>query len=88
MANVAYTRIEHGTDDGDLVVVEEGDEVKDLPADVVKELKEQGLVGEPPKTKAERDEDLESLEAENDELQARVQELEAQLAAAKKPAGK
>lgn len=87
MANVAYTRIEHGKDDGSVVVVEEGDEVKGLPSDVVKDLKEQGLVGAPLTSSAEASEEVEELEEQNAELQARVRELEQALQEAKGPVG-
>jgi hypothetical protein len=76
MAAVAFTTIRHGKDDGEVVVVNEGEEVKGLPADVVKDLKEQGLVGEPPKTQEEKDEDKEALQARVDELEAQLAEFE------------
>ena len=82
MANVALTTIRHGKDDGSVVVVKEGDEVKGLPKDVVEDLKSQGLIGEPAVSTVEQDEQVEKLEAENEDLQKQVEELQAKLAEA------
>jgi hypothetical protein len=76
MAEVALTRIVHGEEDGSRTVIEEGGSVKDLPKDVVDELREAGAVGTPPAAAS-------GLADERDALQARVAELEAQLAEAK-----
>lgn len=73
MADVAYTTIRHGKDDGTVVVVNEGDEVKGLPSEVVKDLKEQKLIG--PKTVSS-----DEVDAEKAEMQAKIDELEAKLA--------
>ena len=73
MANVAYTQILHGKDDGTQIVIEEGKEVSGLPTDVVKALKEQGLIG-PPR-------DAETAAAVNDELAAVNDERAAENAA-------
>jgi len=80
MADVALTRIQHGNEDGSVTVVEENEPVKGLPADVVKDLKAQGLIGSPPASPQEQDD----LQEENDELRAQVEELKAKLAEAKK----
>lgn len=77
MADVALTTIQHGTDDGDVVVIREGDEVKGLPKEVVADLKEQGLIGEPAATPAQSDDEKKALKA-------RIAELEGQLADANK----
>ena len=84
MSNVAYTQIQYGAENGDVVVIEEGDEVKGLPAGVVKDLKELGVVGEPLKSQSEKDADIDELEAENEELQKQVEALQKQLAVFKK----
>lgn len=73
---VAFTTIRHGKDDGSVVEVKENDTVKGLPEDVVKSLKEQGLVGDPPKTQAEKDDDLAAAQAEIASLRAKLEEAE------------
>ena len=75
MANVAYTQILHGKDDGTQIVIEEGKEVLGLPTDVVKALKEQRLIGPPL--------DAETAAAVNDELAAENDALRKQIAALK-----
>lgn len=75
MGLVAYSRIEHGKEDGSLVVIEEGESVTGLPKDVVETLKETGVVGETPVPDAD----------EIAELRARVAELEAELNGAQDP---
>ena len=78
MANVAYTQILHGKDDGTQIVIEEGKEVSGLPTDVVKALKEQGLIGPPldAETAAAANDEL---AAENDALREQIATLKAQL---------
>jgi protein-L-isoaspartate O-methyltransferase len=88
MAKVAFTRIEHGDKDGKLIVVEEGAEVKGLPKELVDQLAEQGIIGEPAKTESDRDEDIAELEDENDALKAQVAELKKQLAEKSTPPAK
>lgn len=78
MANVAYTQILHGKDDGTQVVIEEGKEVTGLPTDVVKALKEQGLIG-PPLDAETAAAQSEELEAENVALREQIAALKAQL---------
>ena len=67
MAKVAYTKIEHGKDDGTLVVIEEGDEVKGLPAEVAKQLG-----GEIKLSKYTRFEKGEGIEKKQDDFAAEV----------------
>lgn len=88
MATVALTRIKFGKEDGSEFVVEEGEDVKasDFPKDVWDWLKENGTVGTPPRPR-EEDASAAELEQANEELSARVAELEAQLADAKKTTG-
>jgi len=81
MATVALTRIVYGKDDGERVVIEEGETVKGLPKETLDELREAGAIGSPPEAAS-------GLVDERDALQARVEELEAQLEAAKKDDGK
>ena len=78
MANVAYTQILHGKDDGTQIVIEEGKEVSGLPTDVVKALKEQGLIG-PPLDAETAAAQSEELEAENVALREQIAALKAQL---------
>jgi len=85
MTKVAYTKIEHGKDDGTLVVIEEGDEVKGLPAEVTKQLAEQGLIGEPLTSGTEKDQTIDELEAENEDLKSQLEKVRAELVAAKTP---
>ena len=84
---VAYTEIRHGNDDGTIVTINEGDEVKGLPKEVVEQLKEDGIVGDAPSQEKTDDlnEEVEQLSEENDDLKAQVAELKKQLAAAKTP---
>lgn len=77
---IAFTEIRHGKDDGSVVVINEGDEVKGLPKDVVEGLKAQGIIGE--QTSAA---EVEDLNEENEELRAEVAELKKKLAEATKP---
>lgn len=77
---IAFTEIRHGKDDGSVVVINEGDEVKGLPKDVVEDLKAQGIIGE--QTSAA---EVEDLNEENEELRAEVAELKKKLAEATKP---
>jgi hypothetical protein len=85
MATVAYTTIRHGLDDGKVLVVNEGDPVpSDLPKEVVQSLQDQGLVGEPPSTPQQQDEEKAQLQAQNEDLEKQVNDLKRQLAAAKK----
>ena len=79
MATVAYTKISHGQKDGTVVTIDEGAEVKNLPTDVVKELKELGVVGPPLDAQAAAKVN-EELQTENDELRAQLEALQAQLA--------
>jgi len=82
MPTVALTNIKHGNEDGSVTWIDEGDEVKksDLPDGVFDELKDAGVIGAPPApTEADA-----SLQEENDALQKKVADLEAQLAEAKK----
>lgn len=88
MSDVALTEIRHGKEDGEVVVVKEGDEVKGLPKDVVENLKEQGLIGAPPVSTVEQNEKVEELEQENEDLQKQVEKLQAELAEAKKTPAK
>jgi hypothetical protein len=86
MALVALTVIDHGeVKDGKNVrtVVEAGEPIAKYKFDkeLVAEWLAQGTVGEPPKSAVERDEELEAL-------QARVAELEAQLAEPEKEPAK
>jgi hypothetical protein len=74
MAAVALTNISHGEEDGSVTEVAYGESVKDLPKDVVKDLTDQGLVGELPGPVVD--------DGEKAALEARVAELEAALAAA------
>jgi hypothetical protein len=75
--NVALTTIRHGKEDGTVVVIEEGEKVTGLPSDVVKDLKEQGLVGSPAMTPSEVDEEKAELQAKIDELNAQLAEAQA-----------
>lgn len=85
MALVAKTDILHGKDD-EVIEIRQGEEVRDLPSDVVKQLKAQKLVGEPAPT-ASQSEENEDLEQENEELAAQVEELQKQLEEARKSSG-
>jgi pheromone shutdown protein TraB len=69
---VALTQIRHGNEDGTLTVVEQYQDVKGLPKDVVEGLKAQGLVGDLPEAP-------QALVEERDLLAQRVAELEQQL---------
>lgn len=82
MALTAFTTITHGAKDGARTIVPEGERV---PANLfskaeLQDLKDQGLVGEPAPTPSE----VVATERENEELRAKVEALEAELAAAKK----
>lgn len=87
MADIATTTIQHGMPDGERIVIPEGEPVKGLPKDVVKELREQGYIADSALTAEESDQVLEEKKA----LEDRVKELEQQLKDAKdgnpKPAG-
>lgn len=74
---VALTTIRHGDDKGNVTVINEGDEVKGLPSDVVKALKKQKLIGDAPQANS-------AVVDERDALQQRVAELEAALEEARK----
>jgi len=85
MAVVALTNFKIGSG-ADMKWIDEGDDVKasDFPdKETYDDLKEQGLIGAPPKPR-EEDASSAELEAENDDLKARVAKLEAELAEAKK----
>lgn len=77
---IAFTEIRHGNDDGSIIVIKEGETVKGLPADVVKDLTEQGLIGN--KAEVEIVQDPEVVK-ENEALKAQVEALQKELAAAK-----
>lgn len=48
MSDVALTNIKYGTEDGTVIDILFGEDVSELPQDVIDELKEQGLIdGEP-----------------------------------------
>ena len=79
---VAFTDIRHGQDDGNVVEIKAGDDVKGLPEDVVDQLKGQGLIGDPPRTRDEKDSANDALAEENERLEEQVAELKAKLAAA------
>jgi hypothetical protein len=83
MATVALTNIKHG-DGEDMYEFAAGDKVAkgDLPEGVYDELKEAGAIGAPP-VAPEDEPDTAELRSENEDLQNRVRELEAQLANAK-----
>lgn len=85
MADIATTTIQYGAPDGERIVIPEGEPVKGLPKDVVKELREQGHIGDSALTPEESDQ----IVAEKEALQARVRELEQELKDAKdgKPSG-
>jgi hypothetical protein len=88
MATVALTNIKHGTEEGTMIEIEAGEKVSksDLPEGVYDELKENGAIGNPP-VALDDDTDAAELAAQNDDLQKRVAELEAQLADAKGSGG-
>jgi hypothetical protein len=80
---VALTAIKHGDDDGKETWIDEGDEVKGLPKDVVTQLKEDGILVEAstlPDKASEENEDLseenEGLKTENENLRQRLAELQ------------
>lgn len=83
MALVALTTITHGKDDGERVTVPEGEKVPGglFTKDQLKNLHDEGLIGEPPATPSE----VADTEAENADLKAKVEALEAELAAAREP---
>lgn len=78
---IAFTEIRHGLKDGKVLVIKEGDEVKGLPADVVNQLKEQGIIGDAATTEVVVDEELQK---ENEDLKAQVEALKKELADASK----
>ena len=81
MSDVALTTIQHGMENGKVVVVKEGEPVEGLPSDVVADLKEQGLIGKAPVVQ-EDDDDAEDERVAD--LEAQVAELRAKLAEASK----
>lgn len=83
MALTALTTLTHGNEAGERTVVPEGDKVPPnvFSKDELQALKDQGLVGEPPVPAA----DAADVEAENEDLKAKVAALQAELAAAKAP---
>jgi hypothetical protein len=82
MGLVAFSEIRHGKDDGDVVVIPEGEPVKGLPKEVVEELKAVGAVGEEPKASSETQEELAEVTSERDRLADEVEQLRQQLAEA------
>ena len=78
---IAFTEIRHGLKDGKVLVIQEGSEVKGLPADVVDQLKEQGIIGDAATTEVVVDEELQK---ENEDLKAQVEALKKELADASK----
>ena len=89
MTQVALTRIRYGADDGTVIDVLEGDPIpKDIPKDIVEELKASEAIGEPPVTAAQADDEKATLAAENDALMSQVAELQKQLTEAKKTPAK
>jgi uncharacterized protein YceH (UPF0502 family) len=92
MAVYALTRIEHGAGDGSVTVIEEGESIgqsSGITKDQLKTLVASGAAGsEKPRTPEEEAEEAEAkadAEARADAAEARVAELEEQLAAAQKP---
>lgn len=81
--DVAVGRIIHGLEDGNVIVVEHGEDVSKLPKDVIESLKEAGSIIPEPKAASEVMDELEELKKQLAEAQA---ELEAAKAA--KPATK
>lgn len=75
---VALTNIRHGKEDGTILEVAYGESTKDLPDEVIAELKAQGLVGDLPKALSEAQaNEVEALKAEIAELEALKDEAEA-----------
>lgn len=81
---IAYTTILHGMPNGDVVRVEEGEDVKALPKKVIDELTELGVIG-PDLSRTDPDEDI---VAENEELKAQIEALQKEVEAAKAAAAK
>jgi hypothetical protein len=74
---------------GEVVHYDEGSKVSDadLPKEVVDELRAVGSVGEPAMSAAQRDEVLGDMRSKNEQLEAEVAELRAQLTASGGNAG-
>jgi hypothetical protein len=73
---VALTGLEYLDDEGQRVSVAEGDKVDGIPEDVLDGFRENGAIGEPALTQADKD-------AEKDELLQKIAELQAELQATK-----
>lgn len=81
MALTALTTITHGKADGERVTVPQGEKVPAglFSKEELTDLKDQGLVGEPPPAPSDSD----ATEEENTQLKERVAELEKALGEAK-----
>lgn len=73
MADIALTNIIHGNDDGSVTRYEYGASVSDLPADVRKQLKEEGVIGPEPMANSEAQNEIEILKAQLLEAEARLE---------------
>jgi len=81
MADVALTDIRWSDpkdSESEVLHIKAGESVTKLPADVRKDLKEAGAIGEPPSL-------LPAAAEEKAALEERIKELESELEAAKKP---
>lgn len=83
MSKVAFSEIRHGKDDGEVLVIKEGEPVKGLSKEVMLELEAAGAIGEEPMASSEVQADLAAVESERDDLQDQVQKLQQELAQAK-----
>jgi hypothetical protein len=75
---VALSNIRYGNEDGSVTEIAFGESVKELPKDVIKDLTDQGLIGDIVGPVVD--------DGEKAALAARVAELEAALAEAQAPA--
>jgi hypothetical protein len=75
---VALTGLEYIDEDGQRVSVPEGSKVDKVPADVLDGFRENGAIGEPAVTQADKDEEREELLRRIDQLQKALGDAQAQ----------
>jgi BMFP domain-containing protein YqiC len=85
-AQVALTGLEYIDEDGTRVSVAQNEEIKGMPADVLKDFKAKGAIGEPVITQAKADEEKEELLNKIDELQRQLAETKKAPTPVKPPA--
>ena len=72
MSDIALTTIIHGNDDGSVTRIEYGEPVSGLPAVVIKQLKDDGVIGDEPMANSEAMAQIEALKSQLAEAQARL----------------